>query len=190
MPRPKLHSDETILDSALTVLLRKGPSDFTLSEVAEAVGISRAALIQRFKDKATLHRTVMERSTQEVRDYFAQTGAERGLGPLWTMLKDLIAGMGDGTGTEGYLLLMWGDIQEPSLRILAEERNRLVIEAIAAHLPAALHPPEQTARLIQSVIQGSCMQWLVAPEGELAAFMTEQTRRLLAVLYPGEAFPP
>ena len=55
MPRPKLHSDEFILDTALGILLQKGPSAFTLSDVAEAVGISRAALIQRFKDKATLH---------------------------------------------------------------------------------------------------------------------------------------
>ena len=55
MPRPKLHSDEFILDTALGILLQKGPSAFTLSDVVEAVGISRAALIQRFKDKATLH---------------------------------------------------------------------------------------------------------------------------------------
>lgn len=121
MPRPKLHSDEFILDTALGILLQKGPSAFTLSDVAEAVGISRAALIQRFKDKATLHLKVMERNTQEVRDYFAGASPEKGLDPLWAMLKDLIAGMGDGAGTEGYLLLLWGDVQEPSLRGGAEQ---------------------------------------------------------------------
>lgn len=106
MPRPKLHSDEFILDTALGILLQKGPSAFTLSDVAEAVGISRAALIQRFKDKATLHLKVMERNTQEVRDYFAGASPEKGLDPLWAMLKDLIAGMGDGAGTEGYLSIV------------------------------------------------------------------------------------
>lgn len=85
MPRPKLHSDEFILDTALGILLQKGPSAFTLSDVAEAVGISRAALIQRFKDKATLHLKVMERNTQEVRDYFAGASPEKGLDPLWAM---------------------------------------------------------------------------------------------------------
>lgn len=78
MPRPKLHSDEFILDTALGILLQKGPSAFTLSDVAEAVGISRAALIQRFKDKATLHLKVMERNTQEVRDYFAGASSRKG----------------------------------------------------------------------------------------------------------------
>jgi AcrR family transcriptional regulator len=86
MPRPKLHSDEAILDAARQVLLRRGPAGFTLSDVATAVGISRAALIQRFQDKTTLHRKVMERMTQEVRDYFAERPVEKGLDPLWDML--------------------------------------------------------------------------------------------------------
>ena len=188
MARPKLHSDEFILNTALSVILQKGPSAFTLSDVAETVGISRAALIQRFKDKATLHRKVMERNTQEVRDYFANASPEKGLDPLWTMLKDLIAGMGSGEGTEGYLLLLWGDVQVPSLRTLAAERNRLVLQAIEARLPAAPCPSVHTAGLIQAVIQGACMQWLVEPEGELAAFMIERTRMLLVILYPDHVF--
>lgn len=188
MARPKLHSDEFILDTALSILLQKGPSAFTLSDVAGAVGISRAALIQRFKDKATLHHKVMERNTQEVRDYFAKASPEKGLDPLWAMLKDLIAGMGSGAGMEGHLLLLWGDVQEPSLRALAAERNRLVLQAIEARLPAGPRPSDHTAGLIQTVIQGACMQWLVEPEGELAAFMTERTRMLLAILYPDHVF--
>ena len=93
MPRPKLHSDEFILDTALGILLQKGPSAFTLSDVAEAVGISRAALIQRFKDKATLHLKVMERNTQEVRDDFAGASPEKGLDPLWARV---VGGRGEG----------------------------------------------------------------------------------------------
>lgn len=188
MPRPKLHSDEFILDTALGILLRKGPTAFTLSNVAEAVGISRAALIQRFKDKATLHKRVMERSTQEVREYFANASPDKGLEPLWAMLKDLIAGMGTGAGMEGYLLLMWGDVQEPSLRALAAERSRLVRKAIELRLPSGPSTSKRLAGLIQAVIQGACTQWLAEPEGELAGFMTEQTRGLLSILYPNHVF--
>ena len=90
MPRPKLHSDQDILTAARAVLQREGPVDFTLSDVAKAVGISRAALIQRFRDKATLHRYVMEIITQEVRDYFADMRCETGLTPLWDLLRELI----------------------------------------------------------------------------------------------------
>lgn len=189
MPRPKLHSDDEILETAQAVLLRKGPSDFTLSDVAVAVGLSRAALIQRFGDKATLHALVMERMTQEVRDYFAQAPSERGLEPLWFMLKDLIAGMGTGEGSEAYLLLLWGDVRDPALRVLANERNELVRGAIEVRLPAGPHEPFKTSLLIQAVIQGSCMQWMVARDGDLASFMTQSTANVLSVLYPDQEFP-
>lgn len=189
MPRPKLHSDDEILETAQAVLLRKGPSDFTLSDVAVAVGLSRAALIQRFSDKATLHALVMERMTQEVRDYFAQAPSERGLEPLWFMLKDLIAGMGTGEGSEAYLLLLWGDVRDPALRVLANERNELVRGAIEVRLPDGPHEPFKTSLLIQAVIQGSCMQWMVARDGDLASFMTQSTANVLSVLYPDQEFP-
>lgn len=130
----------------------------------------------------------MERSTQEVRAYFASASAEKGLDALWAMLKDLISGMGTGAGTEGYLLLLWGDIQEPSLRALAAERNRLVVKAIEERLPLGTPPRERAASLVQTVIQGACMQWLVEPDGELSAFMIERTRMLLSILYPSHKF--
>ncbi|WP_430448937.1 TetR/AcrR family transcriptional regulator [Rhodophyticola sp.] len=158
MPRPKLHSDEFVLETALSVLLRKGPSAFTLTDVADTVGISRSALIQRFKDKSTLHQKVMQRTTQDVRDYFANADFEKGLDPLWLMLKDLIAGMGSGSEIEGYLLLLWGDVQEPSLRVLAAERNRLVLKAIETRLPDTPHAPEPTALLVRR--QGFWDRWL------------------------------
>ncbi len=188
MPRPKRQSDETVLDAALQVILDKGPASFTLTDVAVAVGLSRAALIQRFTDKATLHRKVMERMTQAVRDYFGGLSPETGLDPLWSMLKDLIAGMGGGGGTERYLLLLLSDLSEPDLHDLAAERNRLVMQAIESRLPASPHDPARTASLVQTVIQGSCMQWLVEPQGDLSAYMTAATRDLLTLLYPGHAF--
>ncbi|HEE2312773.1 TPA: TetR family transcriptional regulator, partial [Klebsiella pneumoniae] len=48
MPRPKLKSDDEVLEAATVVLKRCGPIEFTLSGVAKEVGLSRAALIQRF----------------------------------------------------------------------------------------------------------------------------------------------
>jgi AcrR family transcriptional regulator len=184
MPRPKLHSDEQILQAAQAVLLDKGPAEFTLSDVASAVGISRAALIQRFRDKAQLHLLVMERITQETRDYFALAPAETGLDALWTMLKDLIAGMGSGIGSEALLLLFWGDATDEALRLLAVERNELVRGAIEARLPAAAHDPKAASALIQAVMQGAYMQWMVARQGDLATFMMLRTHQILTTLYP------
>lgn len=188
MPRPKLHSDETILEAAQKVLLTKGPSSFTLTDVATEVGISRAALIQRFKDRDTLHLKVMERSTQEVRDYFADASTEKGLVPLWAMLRDLIDGVGTGEDFSGYLLLEWSDVVNSELNALAVERNLLVRGAIAERLPESPHDREMAASLIQAVIQGTSMQWLIEKQGPLNGFMIDQARSLMAVLYPDHTF--
>lgn len=40
MPRPKLKSDDEVLEAATAVLKRCGPINFTLSEVANEVGLS------------------------------------------------------------------------------------------------------------------------------------------------------
>lgn len=188
MPRPKTHSDDEVLDAALAALLEKGPAAFTLADVAKGVGLSRAAVIQRFGDKASLHRKVAERLTQQVVDYFECTPFGPGLGPLWEMLKDLIAGMGGGDGTEGYLLMMWAEVRDPGLRELAARRNALVRRAIADRVPSGPHDAEATAALVQAVLQGACMQWLVEPQGLLADLMTRRTAQLMEVLYPGHRF--
>lgn len=166
-------------------MLRLGPERFTLSDVAEAVGLSRAALIQRFTDKRTLHLKTMQRSTQEVRDYFAAAPPDRGLVPLWAMLRDLISGMGTGEGFAGYLLLARDDISDPALNRLARERNQLVRAAIFERLPATADRADSAA-LIQMVISGACMLWLVEPQGTLAGYTEGETKKLLQRLYPGE----
>lgn len=185
MPRKKLVSDAEVLDATHVAMLRHGPDRFTLSDVAAAVGLSRAALIQRFTDKRTLHFLTMERATQEVRDYFAAAPRDRGLRPLWSMLDDLIAGLGSGEGFGGYLLLAWGDLADDRLNALARERNELVRAAIEERLPEGAGRAEN-ARLIQSVIQGASMIWLVERPGGLAAYVAAETRRILERLYPGQ----
>ncbi|WP_417580165.1 TetR/AcrR family transcriptional regulator [Pelagibacterium sp.] len=188
MPRPKLHSDDTILAAAQKVLLTKGPSSFTLTDVAKAVGISRAALIQRFTDKKNLHFQVMQRSTEEVREYFAGASRDIGLDALWSLLVDLIEGLGAGDDFAGYLLLEWNDVVDDDLNRLARERNSLVLAAIRERLPATPHDPDMAASLIQSVIQGASMQWLIARQGALNRFVADQTRAVLIVLYPEHRF--
>lgn len=185
MPRPKLVSDEQVLNATHAVMLRLGPDRFTLNDVAEAVGLSRAALVQRFDDKRRLHLLTMERATAQVRAYFAAAPLEVGLRPLWAMLRDLIGGMGSGEGFGGYLLLAWGDLTDPELNRLARARNEMVREAIHVRLPPDPRQAE-AALLIQQLIQGASMIWLVERPGGLADYVTAETRTLLHRLYPGE----
>ena len=44
--------------------------------------------------------------------------------------------------------------------------------------------------MIQSVLQGGYMRWMVSREGDLSAFMRDEVRGILTVLYPDELFRP
>lgn len=187
VPRPKLHSDEAILDATMEVLLRRGPAGFTLNDVAVELGMSRAALIQRFKNKDTLYRRVMERSGAQRRDYLASMPVEVGAQGLWRFLTEIISGMGTGEGLDSYLLLAWQDLRDTTLRRMALERNLMVREAIAVRLPKMAERNE-VAAVLQDVIAGATMQWMVEREPSLTRYVLERVRRVLGLLFPHESF--
>lgn len=186
MARPNLHSDRAVLEAALSVIVRKGPDRFTLDDVAVTLGITRAAILQRFGDKSTLHYRVMEHLTAETHAYFASVAGEARLEDAEAMLRELIAGMGMGDDVAGYLLLYWSDLQNDDLRELARERLETVLGEIERRLPAVrgAPAPREAARMLQSVIHGACMQWLITREGDLVEYMWGMTARLLSLLYP------
>ncbi|MCY1019425.1 TetR/AcrR family transcriptional regulator [Pyxidicoccus sp. MSG2] len=188
MPRPKLHSDEAILDATMEVLLRRGPAEFTLNDVAVELGMSRAALIQRFKNKDTLYLRAMERSGEQRRDYLASMPVEVGARGLWRFLTEIVSGMGTGEGLDSYLLLAWKDLRDTTLRRMALERNLMVREAIAARLPQSAERDE-VAAVLQDIIAGATMQWMVERKPSLTRYVLERLRRVLRLLFPLESFP-
>ncbi|WP_141594279.1 TetR/AcrR family transcriptional regulator [Myxococcus sp. AB056] len=187
MPRPKLHSDEAILDAAMSVLLRSGPGAFTLNDVAVAVGMSRAALIQRFKNKEHLYFRLMERTAEQKREYFAGLPVEVGAQGLWRFLKTLVSVMGEGEALDAHLLLAWEDVRDPKLRQMAHERNLLVRDAIAVRLPPSVDRGAVSA-LLQGVIAGATMQWLVERTPPLTEYVLARLRTLLGCVFPRESF--
>ncbi|MEV9739415.1 TetR/AcrR family transcriptional regulator, partial [Escherichia coli] len=97
MPRPKLKSDDEVLEAATVVLKRCGPIEFTLSGVAKEVGLSRAALIQRFTNRDTLLVRMMERGVEQVRHYLNAIPIGAGPQGLWEFLQVLVRSMNTGT---------------------------------------------------------------------------------------------
>ncbi len=93
MPRPKLKSDDEVLEAATVVLKRCGPIEFTLSGVAKEVGLSRAALIQRFTNRDTLLMRMMERGVEQVRHYLNAIPIGAGPQGLWEFLQVLVRSM-------------------------------------------------------------------------------------------------
>ena len=189
MPRPKLKSDDEILEAATAVLRRCGPLDFTLSEVAKEVGLARATLIQRFTNRDTLLVKMMERSVLQVQIYLDAMPTANGPQDLWDFLQALVRSMNTRYDFSVNFLISWYEIQVPELRKLAIQRNRSVLEGIRKRLP-----PETTTGaewLLHSVIAGASTQWAVDPNGQLAEHVLVQIAGVLRLLFPHhQGFPP
>jgi AcrR family transcriptional regulator len=75
-PRIKTASDEEILKGALEVILRVGPENLRLADVAEEVGLAPATLLQRFKSKKGLLLAVAVQGTASIVREFSEHRAQ------------------------------------------------------------------------------------------------------------------
>ncbi|HGG2449900.1 macrolide-binding transcriptional repressor MphR(A) [Escherichia coli] len=182
MPRPKLKSDDEVLEAATVVLKRCGPIEFTLSGVAKEVGLSRAALIQRFTNRDTLLVRMMERGVEQVRHYLNAIPIGAGPQGLWEFLQVLVRSMNTRNDFSVNYLISWYELQVPELRTLAIQRNRAVVEGIRKRLPPGA--PAAAELLLHSVIAGATMQWAVDPDGELADHVLTQIAAILCLMFP------
>ncbi|MBX3246860.1 MAG: TetR/AcrR family transcriptional regulator [Myxococcales bacterium] len=193
MPRPKLQSDDAVLEAARAVLRRRGPSDLTIQEVAREVGLSRAAIVQRFTNRETLLRRVMEKAVEDTRVHLASMPEGIGAVALWRFSYALCDVLGPGDRFAADVLTAWHEAQDPELRALSAERYHLVCAAIAARVPRnARLDPEGIAELLHAVIAGATMQWGITRRGRLDDFVRARLRAALSVLFPRAALaePP
>ncbi|MDY0061321.1 MAG: helix-turn-helix domain-containing protein [Myxococcota bacterium] len=189
MPRPKLLSDDEVLDATRRVIRRRGPVQFTLADVATEVGLARSTLIQRFANRAGLYRKLMERSTSRLPSELAALPGGPGVQGLWRFLRALVAVL-ESERIHEYLLTVVEEMSDPFLGELACRGSRLIREAIAERLPETMADRREVARHLQAVMQGASMQWAVEREGELSQFVAARLRTALTLLFPGEVFAP
>src|SRR5690242_14919034 len=64
--RPRLVSDDVILDATRRVLAESGPAQLTLAAVGDRAGLAAPTLLQRFGSKRGLLLAAAERSAQQV----------------------------------------------------------------------------------------------------------------------------
>jgi len=185
MPRPKLKSDEEVLDAALGVLKRSGPLEFTLAEVAKAVGLSRATLIQRFTNRDVLLVRMMERNVEQVRDYLDALPCGPGPQGLWEFLQALVRSMNTRRDFSVNFLISWYELQVPELRALAIRRNQSVIAAIRQRLPSGAPPGADV--LLHSIIAGATAQWTAELNGPCADHVLRQIATALRLMFPRHA---
>lgn len=186
MGRPRTVSDDRILQGASQVIARVGPARLTLAEVGKEVGLSAAALTQRFKTKRGLLLAVARQGVDMLPERLAE--AQSADAPVQALVDSFAALAGSvRTSAEfaNHLAFLLMDLADPEFHAISREYARVVERAIGAILDASLAAGEISAayrpdlpRAIHAAYNGAMVTWGMHGEGSPA----EQVRTLLGIL--------
>lgn len=171
MPRRKGLSDEAVLDLALGVMTRGGPTGFTLADIGKATGLSPATLVQRFGGKAELVVAAFARDNDRFAKALTAAPKTRGPAAIIALFLMLTPSTTDVGAFADQLLWLRQDMRDPALNALARARFAALRSAIAERLPALPMSAADAARLVEAQWQGALNQWGLEPTGDLADFV-------------------
>lgn len=189
-PRRRKVEDLEVFAALVRVMLRRGPQELTLREVAAEAGLTAGALVQRFGSKRAML-LAHARHAAGTGDA-GLTVPQRTSSPLCTLrsLADMYAQLADSPRAAirnlAYLLNDLGDValRRHLLRMSRTARvwyERLLAEAVAAGELRGVTDIQSLGRLIEATLRGSFLGWALYREGAAADWLRAD---LDAVLRP------
>jgi AcrR family transcriptional regulator len=192
--RPRLISDDAILDATRQVLAELGPVKLTLAAVGTRVGLAPPTLMQRFGSKRGLLLASAARSPQMVLRE-VEAAEARNTSPLAALLDFAVTSVAHikhreelGNGL-GFVQL---DVADPEFRAHAIAHSTAIVDSSARLLAAAQQAGELTpdadvpalARLTLVCFNGALQVWAVTGWGSLTDFLRDQLDLLLSPYLP------
>ena len=190
-PRRRKAEDADVFAALVRVMLRRGPTELTLREIAREAGITAGALVQRFGSKRAM---LLAHA-----DHAAATGnaglpvsEPRTSSPLGTLrtAAAIYASLADSPrAAVRNLAYLLNDLSDPVLRryLLRMSRTarvwyeQMLTDAIAAGEVRDATDVRPLARLIEATLRGSFLSWALYREGSAVDWLRED---LDAVLGP------
>ncbi|WP_187368784.1 TetR family transcriptional regulator [Baekduia soli] len=162
--RPRVHSDDALLDAAERVVARAGVPGVTFAAVAAEAGIAASSLHQRFGSKRSLLLALAAR---------AAPPAPRADLPAREALVDLLSGLAGPIAERqaflGHFTMLALDLQDPEFGAHAR-RYTLALRATIERLLAAAGIPDPAARapVVHAAQQGALLLWALDGQGTAA----------------------
>jgi AcrR family transcriptional regulator len=182
MARPQLATDQEILAATGRVMARRGPDAFTLSEVADEVGLSRAAIILRFKSTEALKIAFVRGQVER----FARALGELPAAPGGDSLIELAAFIGRWAGRKsgaaGYLVERYGtDARQRTLAALERKRADALMQAISRAMPKLAVDHDSAVALFRANLSGGVLAWIAEGNSDAESFLVEHTKKWLTL---------
>ena len=191
MPRLKTMADGDVVRAMASVLLRLGPSRFTLVDVAKEVGLSPATLVQRFGSKRGLMVAFANAAAEEATVPFDRARSEIS-SPIGALRAALVSASSDVRSRQeiaNSLAVLLDDLTDDDMRGAAARHATRTEHAIRDLLVDAVRAgklaPTDTAVLassVQAVWNGAIIQWALRGAGTFDTFLTRVLRPLLPTI--------
>lgn len=183
MARPQTASDQDILKAAQRVILRRGFDAFTMAEVAAEVGLSRAAIILRFKSTEALKL----RLTSQMVDKFAHALSALPVTPGGDGLLEISAFIGgmlkDHDNLTAFMRRYHANLTDRELLALERRRGQVLLDAIAARMPKTAIPKEAAVAAFMAHIGGTIMAWESMADVDAKTYFAKRTREWLTLAH-------
>jgi AcrR family transcriptional regulator len=188
-PRPRTVDDGAILDAAAKTISRVGPSHFTLADVARAVRLSPATLLQRFGSKRGLMLALAEQGVAGVDACFAGVRAAHAapLDALVAAATEMTRYVDTPQEMANHLAFLQIDLSDPDFYRLMLENSTRILAGYKALLDDAVKKGDlikcDTRRLASAVgamAGGSLISWAVMRQGTAEQFVRRDLQTLLA----------
>lgn len=198
MARPRTVEDDEVLAAVARAVARVGPLRMTLADVADQVGVTPSALVQRFGGKRQLLLAMVDQGSAVVDAGFARARALHPDAPLDALVEALAEG-GSRVRTPqevaASLAFLQLDLTDPDFhaRTLAWFRRlRAGVRGLLeeARRAGSLRPEADSDALahgLEVTYNGSLLTWAVHREGEVGDAVR---RDLEALLRPWRAAAP
>ena len=191
MARPRTVEDDEVLAAVAQAVARVGPLRMTLADVADRVGVTPSALVQRFGGKRQLLLAMVDQGLSGVDACFAGARARHPAAPL-DALVDALAEGGSFLRTPqevaASLAFLQLDLTDPEFhaRTLAWfARFRAGVRALLdeARREGALRPDadlDALAHALEVAYNGSLLTWAVHRDGSVGDALRRDVGHVLA----------
>jgi AcrR family transcriptional regulator len=188
MSRKRSMTDQSVLMAASRVIVRLGPQQFTLADIAAESGLAPATLIQRFGSKRGLLLALTKMAAEGAGACFEQVRAAH-RSPLKALFAafDQMARMAR-TPEElaNSLAFLQMDLTDPEFREWTVLNSEATLKGFRDLLDEAVRagelincPTAGLARLIQATTHGSLVAWAFHQEGEAMDWVRRDMEMLL-----------
>lgn len=188
-PRPRASSDEEIFAATHRAISEVGPGGLTLARVASEVGLSPAALVQRFGSKRELLIAFVEHGVESMPEELRDQ-RRRHDSPLESLLDLLTATEGFASTPEElanhtaflHMDLTDPDFHRPALqhfRCLLEETRRRLEEASGARELDRPGDTDALARTLLAARNGALLNWAIERRGDARGYLRSCLERVL-----------